>query len=104
MIRQFLLHKAVVAVLSMSSVLAAAQTPVLPGAMFLLSYMPDKRPVVGLPGCVMYAKRTIFDIVLPFLLADEPVTADMLASLGNGGLCLNCKVCHFPNCGFGRWQ
>ena len=72
--------------------------------MFLLSYMPDKRPVVGLPGCVMYAKRTIFDIVLPFLLADEPVTADMLASLGNGGLCLNCKVCHFPNCGFGRWQ
>lgn len=32
MIRQFLLHKAVVAVLSMSSVLAAAQTPVLPGA------------------------------------------------------------------------
>ena len=78
--------------------------PVLPGAMFLLSYMPDKRPVVGLPGCVMYAKRTIFDIVLPFLLADEPVTADMLASLGNGGLCLNCKVCHFPNCGFGRWQ
>ena len=78
--------------------------PVLPGAMFLLSYMPDGRPVVGLPGCVMYAKRTIFDIVLPYLLADEPVTADMLASLGNGGLCLNCKVCHFPNCGFGRWQ
>ena len=78
--------------------------PVLPGAMFLLSYMPDGRPVCGLPGCVMYAKRTIFDIVLPFLLADEPVTADMLASLGNGGLCLNCKVCHFPNCGFGRWQ
>ena len=78
--------------------------PVLPGAMFLLSYMADGRPVVGLPGCVMYAKRTIFDIVLPYLLADEPVTADMLASLGNGGLCLNCEVCRFPNCGFGRWQ
>ena len=78
--------------------------PVLPGAMFLLSYMADGRPVCGLPGCVMYAKRTIFDIVLPYLLADEPVTADMLAGLGNGGLCLNCEVCHFPNCGFGRWQ
>ncbi len=78
--------------------------PVLPGAMFLLSYMADGRPVVGLPGCVMYAKRTIFDIVLPYLLADEPVTADMLASLGNGGLCLNCEACRFPNCGFGRWQ
>lgn len=78
--------------------------PVLPGAMFLLAYTADRRPICGLPGCVMYAKRTIFDIVLPYLLADEPVTADMLAGLGNGGLCLNCKVCHFPNCGFGRWQ
>ena len=78
--------------------------PVLPGAMFLLSYMPDGRPVIGLPGCVMYARRTIFDIVLPYLLAEEPVTAEMLAGLGNGGLCLNCESCHFPNCGFGRWQ
>ncbi|MBQ6703680.1 MAG: molybdopterin-binding protein, partial [Clostridia bacterium] len=78
--------------------------PVLPGAMFLLSYMDDGRPVCGLPGCVMYAKRTIFDIVLPFLLADEPVTADMLAGLGNGGLCRNCPECHFPNCGFGKWR
>ena len=50
--------------------------PVLPGAMFLASYMPDGRPVCGLPGCVMYAKRTIFDLVLPRLLADVPVTAD----------------------------
>lgn len=78
--------------------------PVLPGAMFLLAYTADGRPICGLPGCVMYAKRTIFDIVLPYLLTDEPVTADMLAGLGNGGLCLNCNVCHFPNCGFGRWQ
>ena len=78
--------------------------PVLPGAMFLLAYTADGRPICGLPGCVMYAKRTIFDIVLPYLLADEPVTADMLAGLGNGGLCLHSNVCHFPNCGFGRWQ
>lgn len=78
--------------------------PVLPGAMFLLSYMDDGRPVCGLPGCVMYAKRTIFDLVLPYLLADIPVTSEMLARLGNGGLCLNCEECHFPNCGFGKWQ
>ena len=76
--------------------------PVLPGAMFLVSYLPDGRPVCGLPGCVMYAKRTIFDLVLPRLLADVPVTADWLAGLGHGGLCLNCEVCHFPNCGFGK--
>lgn len=76
--------------------------PVLPGAMFLAAYMPDGRPVCGLPGCVMYAKRTIFDLVLPRLLADEPVTAQWLHGLGNGGLCLNCEECHFPNCGFGK--
>jgi len=78
--------------------------PVLPGAMFLLSYLDDGRPICGLPGCVMYAKKTIFDLVLPYLLADVPVTPAMLAGLGNGGLCLNCDVCHFPNCGFGKWM
>ena len=76
--------------------------PALPGAMFLVSYLPDGRPVCGLPGCVMYAKRTIFDLVLPRLLADMPVTAEWLAGLGHGGLCLNCPECHFPNCGFGK--
>ncbi len=76
--------------------------PVLPGAMFLLSYTQDGRPICGLPGCVMYAKRTIFDLILPYLLADVPVTAEQLAALGHGGLCLNCPVCHFPNCMFGK--
>ena len=45
-------------------------SPVLPGAMFLLSYYDagDRLvPICGLPGCAMYNKRTIFDIVLPSL-------------------------------------
>ena len=77
--------------------------PVLPGAMFLLSYYGENQiPVLGLPGCVMYAGRTIFDLVLPRLLADDPVTAQDLAQYGEGGLCLGCKPCTFPNCGFGK--
>jgi len=79
--------------------------PVLPGAMFLLSYYhtSDKTvPLLGLPGCVMYAKRTIFDLVLPRILAGEHLTAPDLTTLGEGGLCLSCQVCHFPNCGFGK--
>lgn len=75
--------------------------PVLPGAMFLLSYLGDI-PVVGLPGCVMYARRTIFDLVLPRLMAKDPISAGELASLGEGGLCLNCPECTYPNCGFGK--
>lgn len=77
--------------------------PVLPGAMFLLAYYGAKRvPVMGLPGCVMYAKRTIFDLVLPRVLACDAVTAAELAALGEGGLCLNCPVCTYPDCGFGK--
>lgn len=83
--------------------------PVLPGAMFLLAYLEVEEEgksrtvaVMGLPGCVMYAKRTIFDLVLPRVMADDEVTEENLASLGQGGLCLNCPVCTFPNCGFGK--
>lgn len=75
--------------------------PVLPGAMFLLSYK-DGVPIIGLPGCVMYAKRTIFDLVLPRLAAADPISKEEIDSLGEGGLCLSCPVCNFPNCGFGR--
>ena len=83
--------------------------PVLPGAMFLLAYLEVEEEgksrtvaVMGRPGCVMYAKRTIFDLVLPRVMADDEVTEENLASLGQGGLCLNCPVCTFPNCGFGK--
>ncbi len=59
-------------------------------------------PLWELPGCVMYAKRTVFDLVLPRLMADDPIEKEELAALGEGGLCLNCDVCTFPNCGFGK--
>lgn len=76
--------------------------PVLPGAMFMLAYYQQNIPIVGLPGCVMYAKRTIFDLVLPRLLADDKIESEELAKLGEGGLCLNCEHCTYPNCGFGK--
>lgn len=76
--------------------------PVLPGAMFLLGYFEDGTPVCGLPGCVMYARRTIFDLVLPKLAAGVPIAREDLTSLGEGGLCLGCEVCTYPNCGFGK--
>lgn len=79
--------------------------PVLPGAMMLVSYYEKENgriPVLGLPGCVMYAKRTIFDILLPRIMADDEITREELAALGEGGLCLQCPVCTYPNCGFGK--
>ena len=80
--------------------------PVLPGAMFLLAYYKtdDGReiPILGLPGCIMYARRTVFDLVLLRLLAGERLTASDLAEYGEGGLCLSCEECIFPKCGFGK--
>lgn len=79
--------------------------PVLPGAMLLLAYLEEngkKIPIVGLPGCVMYAKRTVFDLVLPRLMANDEIFTEEIARLGEGGLCLNCKTCTFPACGFGK--
>lgn len=76
--------------------------PVLPGAMFLLGYFDDGTPVMGLPGCVMYAGATVFDLVLPKVAADVPVTRADIAAMGEGGLCLGCKPCHWPNCPFGK--
>ncbi len=76
--------------------------PVLPGAMFLLGYFDDGTPIMGLPGCVMYAKTTIFDLMLPRIAAGVRVTKRDLTRLGEGGLCLGCPVCTWPNCGFGK--
>jgi hypothetical protein len=75
--------------------------PVLPGAMFLLSYKDDLT-IMGLPGCVMYSERTIFDLVLPRVLCGDKITKKSLAAYGHGGLCLSCEVCTFPQCAFGK--
>ena len=75
--------------------------PVLPGAMFLLGYFDDM-PIMGLPGCVMYAKATIFDMVLPRVAAGVKMTKHDFVKMGEGGLCLGCDNCHYPNCGYGK--
>ena len=79
--------------------------PVLPGAMFMLAYKErqgDEIPIMGLPGCVMYARRTAFDLMLPRIVAGDHLKAEDFSVLGEGGLCLNCDVCIYPNCGFGK--
>lgn len=75
--------------------------PVLPGSMFLLAYI-GKVPVLGAPGCVMYHKTTIFDLILPRILAGEEITRKDIVRLGHGGLCLECESCRFPDCAFGK--
>jgi hypothetical protein len=88
---------------------AAYGSPVLPGAMFLVAYVKwgengSSRtvPVIGVPACGMYASTTVFDLVLPRILAGEKVGRRQLAELGHGGLCLKCRQCRYPACPFGK--
>jgi len=75
--------------------------PVLPGAMFMLAYIGNV-PVVGLPGCVMYSRVSIFDLIVPRILAGEIPTRRDIKKLAHGGLCQSCENCTYPNCGFGK--
>jgi hypothetical protein len=74
---------------------------VLPGAMFQLAYKGNT-PIVGIPACALYHEATIFDLILPRLLAGERPDNVDLARLAHGGLCLNCPTCRFPACTFGK--
>ncbi len=76
-------------------------SPVMPGAMFLYALW-DRIPVVGAQAAVIYNPATIFDLVLPRILAGEEISRADIVELGHGGLCLNCKQCSFPVCPFGK--
>jgi molybdopterin biosynthesis enzyme len=75
--------------------------PVLPGSMFMLAYLGHV-PVCGLPGCVMYNRTTVFDLLLPRIFAGERLTRDEIVAFGHGGLCEECDECRYPACAFGK--
>lgn len=63
--------------------------PVLPGGMLMLAYYKKENrriPIIGLPACVMYCKQTVFDLILPRIMAEDEISAESLAFLGEGGL------------------
>jgi molybdopterin biosynthesis enzyme len=75
--------------------------PLFPGAMFMLAFIGDI-PVLGLPGCVMYHKTSVFDLIVPRLLAGEILTREDIVQLGHGGFCAGCSECRYPSCAFGK--
>ena len=89
------------AIRSTGAELVSYGTPVLPGAMFMLAYLGDTA-IMGMPACGMYAKTTVFDLLLPRVLAGERLTKGDIAALGYGGLCHSCRECCYPHCPFGK--
>jgi len=59
-------------------------------------------PIISLPAYVFYYNKTVFDLIFPRILADEKINKDDIAAMGHGGLCMNCEVCHYTVCSFGR--
>jgi len=76
-------------------------TPVFPGAMFLVARLKG-RYILGAPACVYYNKNTVLDIILTRIMAGERMHKNDMVKLSYGGLCLNCDVCHYPTCFFGK--
>ena len=50
----------------------------------------------------MYSPATLFDIIMPRVIAGSEGTRREITRLGIGGLCMECKVCHYPVCPFGK--
>ena len=76
--------------------------PSQPGNMTLVAYLGDCA-ILGVPGAAISLPTTMFDVLLPQVYTGDRLTKRDLINLGEGGLCQQCRVCHFPNCTFGRY-
>lgn len=76
--------------------------PSQPGNMLLVAYL-GKSVVFGVPGAAVSLPVTTFDVFLPQAVAGPEITKADVVSLGDGGFCQGCKICHWPNCTFGRY-
>jgi hypothetical protein len=52
--------------------------------------------IIGLPACGMFSHVTVFDLLLPRLLAEGTMSLDELADYGHGGLLNRAMAFRFP--------
>ncbi len=81
--------------------LLQAGNPIQPGNNFTIGYLGEK-PVCAVPAAALFFEITAFDVFLPRLVANDPITADELAVRSIGGLCHFCETCRYPICPFGH--
>ncbi|WP_245577946.1 FmdE family protein [Maridesulfovibrio bastinii] len=75
--------------------------PILPGAMTLLAHTGEVK-ILGVPACALYFRTTSLDLLLPRVLAGIETSRLDLARMADGGFCMECKVCTYPKCPFGK--
>jgi hypothetical protein len=69
--------------------------PAHPGSLLWIAALRD-RTVLGMPTCGMFSQATVFDLVLPRLLAGDALDNQDLAALGHGGLLSRDSAWRFP--------
>lgn len=90
------------AIKNMGVNLVSHGVPSAPGNMTLLAYK-NGATYVGVPTAAIALPTTVLDTLLPSIFSNYDTTKEDLINLGEGGLCMSCNVCHFPNCTFGKW-
>jgi len=90
------------AIRSLAEEVITQGVPSQPGNMTTVAY---NGPVVlcGVPGAAISQPTTVLDVLLPQIFTGEKFNKDDFINLGDGGLCQQCRPCHFPNCTFGRY-
>jgi hypothetical protein len=81
--------------------LLRAGVPAHPGSLLWVARV-DAVPILGMPGCGMFSQATLFDLLLPRLLAGEIVGPEDLAAYGHGGLLGREMAFRFPPYRAGR--
>ena len=89
------LDPAFVALESVGARLEFHGVPAHPGSLFWMARM-EGVPVVGMPTCGLFSRATVFDLVLPRLLAGIEVDARAMAALGHGGFLTGEQSWRFP--------
>ena len=69
--------------------------PAHPGSLFWIAWR-DAVPILGMPTCGLFAQATVFDLMLPRILAGERVGRAELAELGHGGFLTRELAFRFP--------
>lgn len=69
--------------------------PAHPGSLVWVAVL-EGTPILGMPSCGMFSQATMFDLLLPRLLAGERLEASELAAFGHGGLLNREMAFRFP--------
>ncbi|HEU4563499.1 MAG TPA: hypothetical protein VFS05_02580 [Gemmatimonadaceae bacterium] len=69
--------------------------PAHPGSLFWLARWRET-PILGMPSCGLFSQASVFDLVLPRILAGEPFGRAELAAMGHGGFLTRDMAFRFP--------